>query len=194
MAAKKKYFTDEERLEASRRDNRKSEEKRRRARGQLLQKKYNSEEERKIARKEQDRKWKINNPSKVKESRAKWLRKNPNYKKEYEINRLKIDINFKLARNLRNRLRVAIYNNQKAGSAVKDLGCSIPELKIHLETQFQPGMTWENWSRTGWHIDHIQPLDSFNLQNREEFLKACHYTNLQPLWAEENLTKSNNIA
>jgi hypothetical protein len=69
------------------------------------------------------------------------------------------------------------------------LGCSIPELKTYLESKFQEGMSWENWGIYGWHIDHIIPLDAFNLTNREEFLKACHYTNLQPLWAEENLKK-----
>ena len=52
-------------------------------------------------------------------------------------------------------------------------------------------MTWENWGVHGWHIDHIIPIDFYNLQNRDEFLKACHYTNLQPLWAEENLKKKN---
>ena len=50
-------------------------------------------------------------------------------------------------------------------------------------------MTWENWSRAGWHIDHIKPLASFNLQNLDQLTEACHYTNLQPLWAEENLVK-----
>jgi uncharacterized membrane protein YheB (UPF0754 family) len=119
-----------------------------------------------------------------------------NHRKEmskYIVNRLKTDINFKLAHNLRNRLRKALHRNQKSGSAVGDLGCSISALKTYLESKFQEGMAWENWSKTGWHIDHIIPLDSFNLQNREEFLKACHYTNLQPLWAEENITKGNNL-
>jgi len=113
------------------------------------------------------------------------------YQTQYILNRLKIDINFKLAHNLRSRLRKAIHNNQKSGSAVRDLGCSVPELKLRLESMFQPGMSWENYNFYGWHIDHIIPLSSFNLQNREEFLKACHYTNLQPLWAEENLKKNN---
>lgn len=66
------------------------------------------------------------------------------------------------------------------------------ELKQHLEKLFQPGMTWENWSRDGWHIDHIVPLSSFDLTDREQFLKACHFSNLQPLWAKENLSKAAN--
>jgi hypothetical protein len=114
-------------------------------------------------------------------------------KNEYINNRLKINIDFKLAHYLRSRLRNAIKRNQKSGSAVKDLGCTIPFFKLYLEALFKPGMSWNNWSFRGWHIDHIKPLDSFNLQNREEFLKAVHYTNLQPLWAKENLIKGNNI-
>ena len=117
--------------------------------------------------------------------------KNKEKRKEYINTQLKTNMNFKLAHYLRNRLRIALYNNQKAGSAVKDLGCPISELKLYLESKFQPGMSWDNWSKTGWHIDHIKPLASFNLQNRKEFLKACHYTNLQPLWAEDNLSKNN---
>ncbi len=54
-------------------------------------------------------------------------------------------------------------------------------------------MTWDNYGLYGWHIDHIKPLASFDLTDREQFLEACHYTNLQPLWAEENLSKGNKI-
>ena len=116
-----------------------------------------------------------------------------NERNEYLNNKLKSNIKFKLSKNLRNRLYIATKNNYKLGSSIKDLGCSIPEFKLYLESKFQEGMTWKNWSKTGWHIDHITPLDSFNLQNREEFLKACHYTNLQPMWAEENLRKGGKV-
>lgn len=103
--------------------------------------------------------------------------------------RRKTDLGFRLASNLRTRVRRSLRDGWKAGSAVRDLGCTIPELRTHLEAKFQPGMTWENWSRTGWHIDHIRPLASFDLTDREQFLEACHYTNLQPLWAMDNLKK-----
>jgi hypothetical protein len=107
----------------------------------------------------------------------------------YENNKRKTDIQWKLRKNLRNRLSSAIRNSQKSGSAVRDLGCSIEKLKRYLERQFQPRMSWENYGQ--WHIDHIKPLASFDLTDRDQLLEACHYTNLQPLWAKENLKKNN---
>lgn len=107
--------------------------------------------------------------------------------------RLKEDIVFYLAHVLRCRLRLAVKNEQRAGSAVRDLGCSIEELKVHLENKFQEDMTWGNYGLRGWHIDHIIPLSSFDLTDPEQLKKACHYTNLQPLWAKDNLVKSNKI-
>lgn len=107
------------------------------------------------------------------------------YVKERRAN----DIQFKLANSLRIRLCGAIAYGQKAGSAVSDLGCSIDSLKHHLEQQFQPGMTWQNHGE--WHIDHKKPLSTFDLTDRVQFLQASHYTNLQPLWAVDNLRKSN---
>jgi hypothetical protein len=74
---------------------------------------------------------------------------------------------------------------------VRDLGCSVEELKTHLESKFQTGMTWENWGRGfgKWNIDHVMPLSAFDLTERAQFLIACNYTNLQPLWYEENQSK-----
>jgi hypothetical protein len=101
------------------------------------------------------------------------------------------DLNYKIKISLRTRLHHAIKTGAKAGSAVRDLGCSIPEFKSHIEAQFQPGMTWENWG--DWHLDHIKPLSSFDLTDRDQFLVACHYTNYQPLWAADNFAKSAKI-
>jgi hypothetical protein len=97
--------------------------------------------------------------------------------------------NFKLQIILRSRVYSVLKRGAKVGSAVNDLGCSVEELRIHLETQFQPGMTWDNHGRDGWHIDHIRPLSAFDLSDPEQFKEACHYTNLQPLWAKDNLSK-----
>lgn len=88
---------------------------------------------------------------------------------------------------LRTRIGKIVVRKQKAGSAIKDLGCSYSKFVSHIESKFKDGMSWKNYGK--WHIDHIKPLKLFNLSNREEFLKACHYTNLQPLWASENCSK-----
>ena len=117
-------------------------------------------------------------------------RKRLSYKANiYQIARRKVDIQFKMRQSLRVRLCRALNGHFKSGSAVKDLGCTIDELKFYLEGQFKDGMTWENWTTDGWHIDHKIPLSFFDLTNKEQFLKACHYTNLQPMWAKENLSK-----
>ena len=107
--------------------------------------------------------------------------------------RWKNDVQYRLGQILRGRLGEAIKNQHKTGSAVRDLGCTIKELKRHLEAQFTEGMSWENWAKDGWHIDHIKPLASFDLTDRKQLLEACHYTNLQPLWARENLSKGATI-
>ena len=117
----------------------------------------------------------------------------------YVKNRLEVDINYRLAHNLRIRSRAAVKGNFKSGSAVKDLGCSVDELKAYLESKFYVNpktgevMTWENWNFRGWHIDHIKPLADFDLTSREQYLEAAHYTNLQPLWAEQNLKKGKKL-
>ena len=110
---------------------------------------------------------------------------------EYFRNKYKTDINYKLSELLRNRVRNAIKSYKRPGSAVKDLGCTVQELKEHLELQFKPGMTWDNHGQ--WHIDHIKPLSIFDLSDPEQFMEACHYSNLQPLWAKDNLSKSNKV-
>lgn len=97
----------------------------------------------------------------------------------------------RLADNLRSRFNKAFKNNYKTGSAVQDLGCSIDELKLHLESKFADGMTWDNYGK--WHIDHIKPLNSFNLSDLEQLKIACHYTNLQPMWAKDNLKKGDRL-
>ena len=103
------------------------------------------------------------------------------------------DPGYRVVCNLRSRLLVALKRGAKAGSAVSDLGCSIEFLRSYLEKRFQLGMNWENYGKKGWHIDHITPLSAFDLNNREQFLSACHYTNLQPLWWYDNLEKGANV-
>ena len=97
------------------------------------------------------------------------------------------NMQFRLAMQLRDRLRKALGRHTKQGSAVKLLGCSISEFIAYLERKFQPGMTWEN--KADWHIDHVKPLALFDLSDSAQLAQACHYTNLQPLWASDNLKK-----
>lgn len=110
----------------------------------------------------------------------------------YTQNRTKSDPNFKLLRNLRTRLYNALKRNFYVDQSF-DPGCSINELKNYLESKFQPGMSWDNWSREGWHIDHIKPLRAFDLTDPNQLKEAVHYTNLQPLWAKDNLHKSGKV-
>ena len=109
----------------------------------------------------------------------------------YYANRIKVDIQYKLRTHLRRRLNAAIKNNQKAGSAVKDLGCTVDFLKQYIESLWQLGMTWNNYgNKEGqWSIDHVIPLFKFDLTDREQFLKVNNYTNLQPMWHIDNLKK-----
>ena len=131
--------------------------------------------------------YKSNESVKIKEKE--WSTKNRSllslkYKERYQS-----DIAFRISKNLRNRLCLALQRNYKSGSAVSDLGCSIDDLKKYLESKFIDGMSWDNYGRNGWHIDHIKPLINFDLTNKEELIKACHYSNLQPLWARDNISK-----
>lgn len=137
------------------------------------------------------REFTANNPQKIQAWKKRYYEKNKVefLRKGYERkkHRLATDPTFKLTERLRNRLYKALKNNQKNGSAVRDLGCTIGELKSWLEFLFEPGMTWDNYGE--WHIDHIKPLASFNLSCRKQLLIACNYANLQLLWAEDTLRK-----
>lgn len=113
-------------------------------------------------------------------------------KREYSSRKSK-DPLWILSRRLRSRLNSAVRGSYKNGSAVKDLGCSIEFFKQYLESKFQPGMTWKNYGRNGWHIDHIVPLKNFDLTKKSNVKNACHYTNLQPMWAIDNLKKSSRL-
>ena len=87
-------------------------------------------------------------------------------------------------------LRSRLYNFVKGknkNSSFEFVGCSIDELKKHLSSHFTEGMSWKNYGE--WHIDHIKPCASFDLSIEEEQHKCFHYSNLQPLWAKDNLKK-----
>ena len=121
------------------------------------------------------------------------------HKRYYDKNKKEIysrkskNLNYRLNNNLRSRIKkfLKCFNITKNNTTFKIVGCSPEFLKEYLEKQFIDNMSWDNYGIFGWHIDHIIPLSSAN--NEEDAHKLCHYTNLQPLWARDNLIKSNKI-
>ena len=95
---------------------------------------------------------------------------------------------WKVKHNVRTRLRELIANRSLHFSELT--GCTGQQLVAHLEAQFLPGMTWANYAIDGWHIDHIRPCASFDLTDPEQQKECFHFSNLQPLWAEDNIRKS----
>ena len=155
-------------------------------------------------RKEWERKWRSQDHVKAKKKLYKlnnkeYIRKRmKEYTQRPEVkNRVRERIRYRLKNDpifrLKSSIRTRIYLYIKRGLAKKTLptsvliGCSWEFLKIHLEKQFKPHMSWANYGK--WHIDHQKPMASFNLFKQKELLKCCNFSNLQPLWASENLSK-----
>ena len=109
----------------------------------------------------------------------------------YLKNKLKTNFNYKLIHTIRVRIKDVLRGHSKSDSTINMLGCTIEELWKHLESTFKPGMNKENHGL--WHVDHIKPCSSFDLSKPEEQVKCFHYTNLQALWAHENLSKGTKL-
>lgn len=113
--------------------------------------------------------------------------------------RMKTDPIYRIKQNIRKRVKNFLFKRktQKMTSLSKSVGCSSENLKKYLESKFQPGMSWDNYgsynpNRATWQIDHIKPIAAFDLSKAEEQAKVNHYTNLQPLWAIDNMSKGAN--
>jgi len=135
-----------------------------------------------------DKKYREDNKDKIKE----YKRLNRNKINTQVRKRRKDDIEFRISLNLRNSLKQALRARGIRKRTTIDVlcGCSRSELKIHIESLFADGMTWENYGINGWHIDHIKPVAAFRLTDLEQ-QKACFcYKNLQPLWAADNFIKN----
>ena len=112
------------------------------------------------------------------------------------VTRIKSSPVARIIANMRSRLRSALRASQagKTVSAFKDLGCDIQQLRLYLEHKFWPGMSWDNYGKkSGWVIDHIIPFSAIDVTKRNELLKIIHFTNLQPLWWDDNLIKSDRV-
>lgn len=117
-----------------------------------------------------------------------WCKKCKNWRFRQIVNN---DLNFKLSLSIRTALTRSLVKNKSYKQVERYLGCTISQFKKYLEAQFQLGMGWDNYGE--WHIDHIIPLSKFNLSNPDSQKIACHFSNLQPLWAVDNLKKGNKL-
>lgn len=125
----------------------------------------------------------------TRECRQRNLKKYRETARRHAEDRRKTDMSFRLKDVLRKRMRNALLGLGKASRTMDLVGCSMTELKVHLERQFVDGMSWSNYGKHGWHIDHIIPCCAFDLTSVDEQRKCFHYTNLRPLWAEDNWAK-----
>ncbi len=156
--------------------------------------------------------YRAKNKSKIKEYRSKYYSSNKivenvkskeyksskqleirEYNREYSKKRLIEDPLFRLRSNIRKRINKELRKSRwnKNNSLSHYLGCSLEELKKYLESKFQPGMTWENHGLYGWHVDHIVPLSK--AKSEKELYALSHFSNLQPLWAAQNLLKGDKV-
>lgn len=165
---------------------------------------------------ERKRLWKIANKERERENNKRWYEANRDLvarrKADYYLNnaeneKLRSKIFRKLhpkkrrpknpqervIANIRSKVSHIIAGRYKKSRTEKYIGCSFEELKKHLESQFLPEMTWDNYGQYGWHVDHIIPLKAFDLSMESNLYKAWHYSNLQPLWWRDNIRKGKKI-
>jgi hypothetical protein len=161
-----------------------------------------------------DKKWRDNNKECMNQKSKNWYEHNKEYRKEYlkeyrekNIDRIReVKRTYEKTRKhndpiykLINNFRTAIYqvlkenNVQKNGHYFEILKYSPEDLIVHLENQFRDGMNWDNYGE--WHVDHVLPISRHNIQEigDEEFMKCWSLNNLQPMWGEDNIRKSNKI-
>jgi hypothetical protein len=147
---------------------------------------------RKQIKNEYDKEWYLKNQTRERKRGRENYEKNKKQIFAKTLARTKSDINFKMKGVLRKRIAKIINGHTKGGSAVKDLGCTVDFFVKYIESLWKSEMNWKNYgSGYGkWQIDHIKPLLNFDLSYRDQFLEACHYTNLQPLWYEDHIIKT----
>lgn len=138
-------------------------------------------------RRKHNKSWRDKNKEHIKEYHNSWRKQNLEYYREYVKRRYSEETLYKLTIISRSNIKRYIKNKKCSSSDI--IGCSPLELKIHLENQFKDGMTWDNHGE--WHIDHVVPLSSANTE--DELISLNHYTNLQPLWAFENMSKGSKV-
>lgn len=140
------------------------------------------------------KKYREKNRERYRESHQKYYQENKEAIKENvkrnHYKRMDEDLGYRLLNRCRSRVYSALkaQNTHKAKRTIELIGCTVPELVKHLENQFTEGMTWDNYGK--WHVDHIKPCALYDFTKEEHQRECFHYTNLQPLWAEDNFRKS----
>ena len=137
------------------------------------------------------REYRIKNKEEIKKKKAKAYQENIEERNKRERERMKTP-SYVVMRSLRGKIysSVRFGYGKKLKHAKELIGCSKEELVKHLESKFDSKMSWDNYGRTGWHIDHIKPCACFDLTDIDQQKKCFNYTNLQPLWASDNCSKS----
>lgn len=161
------------------------------AKKRAYEKQYKADNKAILAAKRKE--WTLANPEHVSELNRRSKRKSKRRILAYQKRRYHTDPNFRISRLMRCGIwRMAKFGWKKRTKCAEYIGCTFPELRAYIEQQFKPGMNWENHGR--WEIDHKTPLSWFNLTDEDQVKKAWNYTNLQPLWRNENRTKQNRYA
>lgn len=154
-------------------------------------------------RRSQNRAWARRNTDRLSAYKRAWKERNRDhvrtYKRQYERT-ARLDHRNKLLAAMRSRVATALRAAVRKGKPVTDrgamrlVGCSVAELMMHLESQFGPGMTWENFGRTGWHVDHIYPVGRADLSDGAHVRAAFSWMNCRPAWGDENLKKNARVS
>ena len=161
---------------------------------------YRLEHKKEIA--EKNKAYRLKHKTELSKKRKQYCQDNRDKIKKYRLknkdrlnkhynDRRSVDINFKLRCNLSRRFRKAVKQQKtiKSKGSLELLGCSLDDFRKHLESQFKEGMSWENHTYKGWHMDHIKPCALFDLTDPKQKAECFHYSNYQPLWWQENLKK-----
>jgi len=155
-------------------------------------KEYNKSHKEKIRKYHEEYRGK--NPIKIKKRKKEYYQNN-NERIKKNLRERRKDISVKLNNNIANSIRSSLKSNKNGGHWESIIGYTLIDLKKHLEKQFKEGMTWQNYGRNGWHIDHRIPISIFNIKGiKSKGFKQCWaLENLQPLWEFDNISKHNKL-
>lgn len=140
----------------------------------------------------------LRHPDRIRSARSRWISEGGGreWMRNYMAQRRKEDLNYNIGNRLRSRIAHAVRGSgvRKALKTCELVGCSLEQLRKWLESKFTEGMNWDKFLSQEIHIDHAKPVDSFDLSDPDQQKVCFHFTNLQPLWARDNLSKRNKYA